>query len=328
MTDKIRWGILSTARIAENQVIPAIHDSSNGVVAAVGSRDLEKGKRYAERNKIPQVYGSYEELIAAPDIDAIYIPLPNGLHAEWSIKCAEGGKHVLCEKPLANDAPQAQHMADVFKQRDLLLAEAFMYRFHPQIQKVKQMIAEGALGTVNMAQATFSFPIGNEDDVRLNKELAGGALMDIGCYCVSITRYLFGEEPAEVEAFAEFGARSGVDERMVGIMRFPSGAMSHFDCSFRTHFAQTFELRGTQGRIYLERAYVPLRQDANADTYVRYWKGNDYQEIKVDKVNHYVLMVEDFADSLLNKRAPKFPIEESIAQMHTIDMLYASVGRQ
>jgi predicted dehydrogenase len=330
MANKIRWGILSTARIGENAVIPAIHHSRNGVVTAVGSRDLEKGKAFAARNNIPKVHGSYEALIADPDIDAIYNPLPNGMHGEWSIKAAAGGKHVLCEKPLANNATEAQQMADAFSKHGVLLAEAFMYRFHPQTEKVKQMVDAGAVGKIHLIQAAFSFSIGDEDDVRLSKELVGGALMDVGCYCLNVTRYMLGEEPAEVKAIADFGQRSGVDEKLVALIGFPSGALAHFDCSLRTHFTQTYEIRGSHGRILVENGYVPFRPDPAADIIIRYWSSepgtekHSYEVIKVDKPDQYTLMAEDFADAILNKRPPRFPIEDSIAQMRAIDMLYAS----
>lgn len=332
MSDKIRWGVISTARIGEGQVIPAIQQSRNSVVLAVGSRDLEKGKAFAERCGIPKVHGSYEDLIADPEIDAIYNPLPNGLHGEWSLKCAEGGKHVLCEKPLANDAAEARQMADAFQSRGLLLSEAFMWRFHPQTQTVKHLVESGAIGKVHFISAAFSFSIDSEDDVRLNKSLYGGALMDVGCYCVNATRYMVGEEPVEVQAFADVGAASGVDERLVGIMRFPGGALAHFDCSLRTHFTQTYEIRGTHGRIFAEKAYVPFRPDPAADVVIRLWRSvpgiekEVYEEIRTEKPNQYTLMVEDFADAILNKRRPRFGVEDAIAQMHAIDMLYAAAG--
>lgn len=330
MAEKIRWGMLSTARINQ-ALIPAIRNAHNSELVAVASRDQARADAYAQENGIPKAHGSYEALIADPDIDAIYISLPNGLHGEWSIKAAEGGKHVLCEKPLANDAAEAQRMADAFTSRGLLLMEGFMYRYHPQTQAVRRLIAEGAIGQVNLVSAQFSFPISNEGDVRLSKELHGGALMDVGCYCVNVTRYLLGEEPVAVHAFADFGADSGVDERMVGIMRFPGGALTHFDCSVRSHFTQTYEVRGTSGRIYMERGFVPHRPSAEADINVRVWRTNPgteqaaYEEITVEKPNQYQLMVEDFAGALLEKRPTAYPIAEAVAQMRAIDMLYAAV---
>lgn len=330
MSKKIRWGILSTARIGEKAVVPAIQVSNNGKVVAVASRNLDNAQAYAERCNIPKAYGSYEELLADPDIDAIYNPLPNSLHHEWTIRCAQAGKPTLCEKPLASNANEAQEMVAAFQEHDLLLAEAFMYRFHPQTQTVKQMIEDGAVGTVQLVQANFNFLLQNEANIRLNADLAGGSLMDVGCYCVNIIRYLLGEEPAKVQAFADIGQQSQVDERLVGIMSFPSGALAHFDSSLRTHRTETYEVRGTQGRILVEKAFLPNR-NADGDLIIRYWKSdpdtgvNTYEEIIIDNPNQYTLMVEDFADALLNNRPPKFPIEDSIAQMQAIDMLYASL---
>lgn len=325
MSQMIRWGVISTARIGENAVIPAIQRSSNGIVAAVGSRDLEKGRAFADRCNIPKVHGSYEDLIADPEIDAIYNPLPNGLHGEWSIKAAESGKHVLCEKPVASNAAEAQHMVDVFRSRGVLLAEAFMYRFHPQITTAKQIIDNGLIGKIHLIKASFCFPIKNEEDVRLNSDLAGGGLMDVGCYCVNISRYMTGEEPVVAKAFAEFGARSGVDERLAGTLLFPGGAMAQIDCSLRTYFKQFCEIRGAHGRIVLEN---PFRADLVEHVVVQHWSNiggkDEYQQIPVDNLNPYTLMAEDFADAILNNRPPRFSAEDGIAQMRAIDMLYAS----
>ncbi len=327
MDQKIRWGVLSTAHIAEGQVIPAIQQSNNGVMTAVASRDLSKAQAFAARCGIPHAYGSYDELIADPDVDAIYNPLPNGLHAEWSIKCAEGGKPVLCEKPLASDAAEAQQMIDAFQQRGILLAEAFMYRFHPQIDRLKQLIADGVVGQLQVMQGVFSFAISDESNVRLNKDLIGGALMDVGCYPVSLIRYVAGEEPSEVSALANFGAQSGVDETLIGLLRFP-GVLAHFDCSLRAETANTFEVRGSAGRILLERAYTPFRPDPTAASTIRCWHGGDYEEIVIPPTDPYTLMAEDFADALLNQRPPRFPIADSIAQMRVLDRLYAAAGRR
>ncbi|MFN8373410.1 MAG: Gfo/Idh/MocA family oxidoreductase [Anaerolineae bacterium] len=330
MSRKLRWGIISTARIGEGQVIPAIQQSNNGEVVAVASRDLAKGKEFAQRLGIPRVFGSYEEMLADPEIDAVYNPLPNALHGEWSIRAGEAGKHVLCEKPLANNADEAQKMADFFAAKGLLLAEAFMYRFHPQTQKVKEMVDGGAVGKIHAMQSVFNFSIGSEDDVRLSKELEGGSLMDVGCYCLNITRYLIGEEPSDVRAFADFGKRSGVDERLAGLMQFPSGALAHFDCSIRTHFTQTYEIRGSEGRIFVERAFVPFRPSPDSEIIIRYWSSkpgvekHQYEEIPVPQVNQYTLMAEDFADAVLKQRPPRFPIEDAVANMRAIDRLLAA----
>ncbi len=321
MIRKIRWGVISTASIGRRRVIPAIQASRNGEVAAIASRDLEKAKAAAAELNIPKAYGSYEELIAAPDIDAIYNPLPNDQHAEWSIRCAEAGKPVLCEKPLAVDATQAQHMVDFFAARGVPLAEAFMYRFHPQTQRVKQIVSSGGIGQVHIIQATFSFPIASETNIRLSKAMAGGALMDVGCYCVNVMRHMTGEEPDRVSALASWGPQSGVDERLVGLLGFPSGVMGHLDCSLRSHFTNIYEIRGSRGRLLVEKAFTPHAPDPAAGTTVRYWHDDSYEEIPFGPSTQYTLMAEDFADALLEKRPPRFPIQDAVNNMRVIDRL-------
>lgn len=322
MGDKIRWGILSTANIGRKRVVPAMQQSSNGEVAAVASRSLEKAKSFAAETGIPTAYGSYEDLINDPDIDAIYNPLPNSEHVEWSIRCAEAGKPVLCEKPLARNAADAQKMVDAFVSRNILFAEAFMYRFHPRIQKVREMLTEGTLGTLQSLAAVFSFVAQNEDDIRLSQPLAGGALRDVGCYCINIIRLMSGEEPHATAAFARVGEKSQVDETLSGLLEFPSGVVGHFDCSLRAQFAHFCDIRGTHGRILLENAFVP---GANEPTVIHYWHGNQYEEIAIDPANQYTLMAEDFADSVLNRRSPRFAPQDGVQNMQVIDRLLAQV---
>jgi predicted dehydrogenase len=318
MPTKIRWGILSTAGIGRRRVIPAFKLANNGEVTAVASRDLERAKAFAAELGIPRAMGSYEELINDPDIDAIYNPLPNSLHAEWSIKCAEAGKPVLCEKPLASDATESQKMVDAFASRGVLLAEGFMYRFHPQTVRVKEMVDSGALGYITTMNASFTFTARSEDDIRLNKELAGGSLMDVGCYCINVMRLMTGEEPVSGKALARWGERSGVDEQLTGILQFPSGALGHFDCGLRQQFVNSYELRGSGGRILVEKGFtVP----PNEEPIIRYWHGDFYEEIKLPAVNHYTLMAEDFADALLNKRPPRYLPQDGVENMRVIDRL-------
>jgi xylose dehydrogenase (NAD/NADP) len=321
MADKIRWGVISTANIGKWRVIPAIQASRNGEVRAVASRTLEKATAFAEELSIPKAYGSYEELIADPDIDAIYNPLPNHLHAEWSIRCAEAGKPTLCEKPLAVDATQAQTLVDAFDPRGVLFAEAFMYRFHPRTQRVRQMVAGGAVGEVRLMRASFSFRVRSEDNIRLRKDMAGGALMDVGCYCVNVMRFMTGEEPGRVSAIARFGPVTGVDEWLVGALSFPSGALGHFDCGLRAHRAEGYEIRGTEGSIVVEKSFVVER---DAESTIQYWHGDEYEEITIPPVDQYQLMVEDFADALKEGRAPAFPPQDAVRNMAVIDRLLAS----
>ncbi|MBL8119986.1 MAG: Gfo/Idh/MocA family oxidoreductase [Anaerolineae bacterium] len=324
MTRKIRWGVLSTAGIGKRRVIPAMQLTTNGEVAAVASRNLERARTFADELGIPKAYGSYEELIHDPEIDAIYNPLPNSEHAHWSILCAEAGKPVLCEKPLASDADEAQRMVDAFTSRGVLFAEGFMYRFHPLAAKVKALVESGGIGTFNTISATFSFTIRDEANIRLSSNLAGGALMDVGCYCLNVMRFMTGEEPVKAKALAYFGAESGVDERLVGLLQFPSGVLGHFDCGLRQQQTHTYELRGTGGRLVVEKGFTvqPLEEPI-----IRWWKGEAYEEIKLPAVNHYTLMAEDFADALLNKRAPRFAGQDGVENMRVIDALLADARR-
>jgi len=322
MADKIRWGILSTANIGRKRVIPAIQQSRNGVVAAVASRTLDAAQAFAADLDIPTAYGSYEELLADPDIDAIYNPLPNHLHAEWSIKAAEAGKPTLCEKPLALNAAQAQNIVNAFKQRNLTFAEAFMYRYHPRTQRVKELVDEGALGDLRLIRAAFTFQIDDDgEDVRLfSAELGGGSLMDVGCYCINLMRLLTGEEPDRVTASAVYGKESGVDEWLVGTLTFPSGVLGVLDCGFRSLERHTYEVRGSAGHLIADEAFgTPVGQSMS----IRFWQGDTYQEMSFAPANHYTIMAEDFADAVFEGRPPLFDPQDAVDNMRVIDRLLA-----
>ena len=320
MADRIRWGILSTARIGR-RVIPAIQASRNGEVAAVGSRSLERARAWAAAHEIPRAYGSYEELLADGEIDAIYNPLPNSMHAEWSIKCAEAGLPTLSEKPFASDAADAQRIVDAFERHGLPLAEAFMYRFHPQQAKAQQILAAGDIGELQIINSSFSFPIADEANIRLSKALAGGALMDVGCYCVNLMRFMTGEEPERVSAAAQFGERTGVDEALVGTLQFPSGVIGHFDCGLRAFGQHTYTLKGAQGMIAVPQSFVI---DKAVDGILRHWQGDSYSEHVIPAVDQYRLMVEDFADALLIGRPPRFAAADAVSNMAVVDQLLAA----
>jgi len=320
MSNKIRWGVISTARIGEVRVIPAIQSSSNGEVIAIASRNLDRAQESADKLNIPKAYGSYGELLADPDIDAIYNPLPNSHHAEWAIKCAEAGKPMLCEKPLAMTADKAQMMVDTFKEKDILFAEAFMYRFHPQTVQVMEWVNSGAIGDVHLINASFNFRLTYESNIRLNKNLGGGAMMDVGCYCINIMRLVTGEEPIEGKAIAIWGAETEVDEQIVGILKFPSGVLGHLDASLRTQRNNQYEIRGSEGRIIVSTSFTPL-YDEGATVTLILEQGTERQEIILDSDNHYRLMAEDFADALLNNRPPKYDPQDGVENMRVIDML-------
>lgn len=325
MMNKVRWGMLSTANIGLKSLVPAIRASQHGEFVAVSSRTLDKAQQAAAEFDVPKAYGTYEELLADPDIDAIYNPLPNHMHAEWSIKAAEAGKAVLCEKPFASDAAEAQMMVDAFRSRGLLLTEAFMYRFHPQQDRVKQLIAEGAIGKVQIIRANFTFPMDEErhkTDIRTQPDMAGGSLMDVGCYPVNLMRLITGEEPIRATGSAIWAA-SGTDDNFVGTLQFPSGVLGHFDSGFLTTYDGSYEIRGNNGRILCEQGFVSPKDQEKT---IKLWRGNDlrYEEVKVPAANHYELIVEDLNQALIHKRPPRFEPEDGVANMRTIDMLYAS----
>ena len=302
-------------------VIPAIQQSYNGLVMAVASRDLETAQAFAADLDIPNAYGSYEELLADPNIDAIYNPLPNHLHAEWSIKAAEAGKPTLCEKPLALNAAQAQNMVNSFKERGLTFAEAFMYRYHPRTRRVKELVDEGALGDLRLIRAAFTFQIGGDDDVRLfPADMGGGSLMDVGCYCVNLMRLLAGQEPERVTASAVYGTKSGVDEVLVGTLSFPSGVLGVLDCGFRSLERHTYEVRGSAGHLIVDDAFGT---PPDRPTDIRFWQGDAYQEISFAPTNHYTVMVEDFADAILEGRPPLFDPQDAVDNMRVIDRMLA-----
>ena len=321
MAEPIRWGILGAANIAAEAVIPAIHKSRNGVVAAVGSRDIAKGRAFAEANGIPKAYGSYEDLLADPNIDAIYNPLPNHLHAPWSMLAADAGKPVLCEKPLTVTAQEAHAMTDHFAAKGLPVAEGHMYRFHPQTRRVLQMVRDGAVGDVKHIVSAFCVRLPWPDNVRFVKAYGGGCLYDLGFYSLDIMRQIAGE-PLSMSAYGRLNA-DGADISASGTLGFANGVTGTFACDFESYFTQTYDVIGTEGRIHVG---VGFRIEADAATTIQHWQGNwweggRYEEITIPPADEYVLMVEDFADAILTGRAPQYPISDAVRGMETLEQL-------
>ena len=224
----VRWGVLSTANIGRAAVNPAIQASRNGELVAVASRDGGRAREFAEKWGIPEHHGSYAALLVDEEIDAVYNPLPNSLHLEWTVRAAEAGKHVLCEKPLALDERECREMAAAARSNGVLLLEAFMYRFHPRTERVVDMVRDGAIGQLKAIRSAFTFRLRSAENIRLDPDLGGGALMDVGCYCVNVSRPLAGGEPLAVQATARW-ANSGVDEQLMGTLLFDDDVMAHFD---------------------------------------------------------------------------------------------------
>ena len=317
---KLRWGILSTANIGRAAVIPAIKASRNGDVRAVASRNRERAYAFASELDIPQSYGSYQGLLEAEDIDAVYIGLPNSLHCEWTVKAADAGKHVLCEKPLGATAAECDEMDRAARRNGVVLMEAFMYRFHPRTERVSKLIRDDAIGPLRAIQSTFTFRLRRSDDIRLQKDLAGGALMDVGCYCVNVSRTLASAEPVEVQAFAHW-AESGVDSQMAGTLRFESGLLAQFDCALTLERRESYQAAGPDGYLSVSSAFLP----GDGESTIEEHHGRAGRSVHtLPGADEYQLMVEHFADSALEGREVRYPASEAAANLRAIEALYRS----
>jgi predicted dehydrogenase len=263
--------------------------------------------------------GSYEELLGDPRIEAVYIPLPNHLHSEWTLRAIGAGKNVLCEKPLALNANEAQVMVQAARDKSVFLMEAFMYRFHPRSRRIKALVDQGAIGAPRLIRAAFCFRHPDPTDARFRPEMGGGVLLDVGCYGVSLARWIFGAEPEMVQALAEYGG-SGVDLTTVGLLRFSGGRLAVVEASFQSALQQTFSIVGTEGAIELPHdAFIPWEKDA-----IFRLRGVDEEEGKVEVIpgaDEYQLMVEHFADAVLGNVSLDFPPEESVNNMRVLDAL-------
>ena len=308
MADKIRYGVLSTAQIGRKALIPGAKKTANAEVVAISSRDKAKAEEYAKELEIPRAYGSYEEVLADPDVDAAIIPLPNALHCEWVLKAAEAGKHILCEKPLAVTVDEAQRMIDAAKANNVLLMEAFMYRFHPQHNFVKEKIASGVIGDVKIARAEFSYFLGDwETNIRASGPMHGGGLMDVGCYAVNALRFLMGDEPVSVQAAQRFDKAHGVDGMFVAIMKFPGDRMGIL-CSGMEEFGRNrYEIVGTQGIIDVPKAFTGGSKGAT----VTVISGKDTSTEPFDDLNQYQAEIEHFSDCILNGTQPMLTPEDA-----------------
>jgi len=250
--EKIRWGILSTAKIGIEKVIPAMQSGKYCDIVAIASRNLEKAQVAANRLSIPQAFGSYEELLESDDIDAVYIPLPNHWHVPWSIKALQAGKHVLCEKPIGLSVTEAQELlTEAQKHPRLKVMEAFMYRHHPQWQRTRQLVNKGGIGELRTIHSFFSFYNVDPGNIRNMAEIGGGGLMDVGCYCISLARFIFGEEPHRVSGIMEYDSEFQVDRLTSGILDFSKGT-STFTCSTQLTPYQRVNIFGTKGGIEIE----------------------------------------------------------------------------
>ncbi|HHP7236645.1 MAG TPA: Gfo/Idh/MocA family protein [Desulfobacterales bacterium] len=328
MTESIRWGILGHATIARICVIPAIARSANGTLRALGSRHPESARETVAAHGIEHLYDHYEDVLQDPGVDAVYIPLPNHLHRPWTLQALAAGKSVLCEKPLACNAAEAAEMAAAAAASRCLLMEAFMYRYHPRSLKIRQMVTDGELGELRLVRAAFCYSMQPEllaagNTPRLRPEMGGGALLDVGCYGVSLARWLFGAEPEAVQAQAVYHRRQPVDLHLAALLRFPGSGLATVEASFITALQQTYAVVGSSGAIDLpHNAFIPWEADAG---FVQRGREDEHgRQHLLAGVDQYRLMVEHFADVVLGRRPPAFGIEDSLANMRVLDAVAAA----
>jgi len=314
---KLNWGLLSTARI-NTALFPALRESKRNQLLAVASRTADSAAAYARGNKIPRAHGSYEALLADPEIEVVYTSLPNDLHAEWTIRALEAGKHVLCEKPLALALPEVDAMASAAKKNGRVLAEAFMYRSHPQTREVAQIVSSGGLGALKALRGSFTFEQTRESNFRSNPAQGGGALWDVGGYPVSFMRMLAGAEPLEVFGWQATGP-TGIDETFAGQMRFPGEVFAQFDCSFVLPFHAFMEIIGSEATLIVPTPFKP-----GETTKIFITRNGKAQAIKVKGQYLYNGEVEDMADAILLAKSPRVGLADSRGNVATILALFES----
>ncbi len=324
---KVRWGILSTANIGMTKVTPAIQQAENCEVVAIASRSEEQAQGAAKQLSIPGFYASYEALLEADEVDAVYIPLPNNLHHEWTIKAAATGKHVLCEKPIGLSASEGEEMAAACEEAGVKLEEAFMYRHHPTWVEAVRLLGSGAIGELQAVQSWFSYFNDDPNNIRNHTELGGGAIMDIGCYCINLSRMLFEAEPTRVEAAVRRDPTMGIDIVSSAVLEFPGGGQATFTCSTRAEDYQRVHIVGTHGRIDIE---IPFNIPPDRQTRIFVTQGGDppvaptTETVAFPAADQYTIQASLFARAILDDTEVSVPIEDAIANMRVIETILAT----
>lgn len=313
----LRWGLLGTARI-NRSIIPAIRAAAGHELVAVASRSQDTADAYAAQWEIPRAVGSYDALLDAPDIDIVYIPLPNSLHAEWTLRAIDKGKHVLCEKPLALTLDEVDRVRTAAARAGIVVAEGFMYRHHPQTRRVQQLLRDGAIGELRVIRSAFTFTLDRPGDVRFDPALGGGSIWDVGCYPISLARLFAGAEPREVFGAATWGP-TGIDETFVGQLRFDDHLHAQFDSGFRGPFRTEAELVGTTGAIRLVRPFKPGLQET-----VLLSRGSEVEAIPVEGEELYVGQVVNLGEAILDGAPCCVTLEDSRGTIATILALLQS----
>jgi xylose dehydrogenase (NAD/NADP) len=319
---RINWGILGCAGIAEKAFIPAVRASRNGALAGIAARDEGRAKAWAGRFGFRRSYRDYQELVEDPAIDAVYNPLPNDLHAEWSIRAMRAGKYVLCEKPMALNAPEVRDMIAAAEAGGVQLMEGFMYKFHPQMDKTLALIGAGKIGDIRTVHASFTFRFERDGaNYRWSPAMGGGALYDVGCYTISVARLVFDEEPVSVFARARKDPGSGVDMTTAAVLEFPGGRFAQCDSSFESQFQSRLLVVGTEGTLGLDRAFSAK----DFDVAIELVRGDKREAVRVQRADMFTLMVEHFGDAVMGKTALRYPAADALNNMRAIDACFESI---
>jgi predicted dehydrogenase len=322
---RVRWGVIGTAKIGTLKVIPAMKRGDFCEMVGIASRDLAKARAVADEFGFPKAYGSYEEMVADPDIEAVYIPLPNHLHVPWSVKALEAGKHVLCEKPIGMSVEEAQQLLEVSKRYPhLKVMEAFMYRHHPQWQKARELAVSGTIGELKTTQMFVSYLNLDPENVRNKADIGGGGLMDVGCYCISMPRFMFGAEPERVAGIMEYDPNFGTDRVTSAMMDFGGGRTATWTCSTQLPEYQRFKISGSKGHIEVE---VPI--NAAPDRPSRIWVqvDEDREDVTFSASDQYTIQGDMFSQAVINDTPVFTPLEDAVANMKVIEAVARSASK-
>jgi D-xylose 1-dehydrogenase (NADP+, D-xylono-1,5-lactone-forming) len=317
LAEPLRLGILSTARI-NRRIVPAARATELVDVVAVAGRERRSAEEHAREHGIGRVHGSYEALLADPEVDAVYIPLPNSLHVEWTRRALEAGKHVLCEKPLTDRPEDAEALFALAEREGLVLAEAFMYRHNPQTRRLEQLVRDGAIGPLQLVRASFSFLVEGEANIRLDPELGGGSVLDLGCYCVSGARLLAGE-PETVFARQVLGP-TGVDDLFTAVLAFPGGVHALVDCGLRLPFRATLEAVGPEGSLFVDDPWLCTSPG------IELRRGEEVEHVAVETADSYLLELEDFARAAAGEGEPLLGRADAVGQARALGALRRSAA--
>ncbi len=325
--DVVRYGLLSTAQIGLNAHLPASYDSKNSEIVSVSSRTAAKAEAAAKKHNIDRWYGSYEEQLGDPDMDAVINSLPNGMHAEWTIKAAEAGKHILCEKPLAVSAEECQRMIDAANANNVVLVEAFTHRWNPHMRMARKLIAEGAIGDIQTIDSALCFNIAEPDgNVRFSQELAGGALWDAGCYAVYATRFVMSAEPVQVRGMSHDSGDWGIDTTFSGSMKFANGAIGNITTNMEQPFRCYINIDGSKGRIE-----IPGMFDDSGPIIIKTGDGRNGEKTEIISTPapyRFVVQFDEFSECVLTGKKPEYPAEDGLRNTAVVEALYkaANIG--